>query len=447
MIKGEKTFCPIPWIFQAARSNGDVRVCCQANVTKNKGVVRKQDGTAYNTGIDNLSEARNGRLMKDIRKNMLSSKWNEECGRCRQEEENGMTSRRQYERLQWKFSIVDALKTTNKDGSIDTEKSPVKYYDLRFGNFCNLKCRMCGPSDSSAWFDDWIKLTGKHTFNDTSGEVEIHNVNGKLTSKGFDWPNSEMFWAQLEKNISNIEHVYFAGGEPMLIERHYEFLQKCIDAGYAKNILIEYNTNGTTLPPRVVELWTKFKEIRLGISVDGMEKVLEYQRYPAKWNKILKNLNTIDKLPSNIKAWIAFTVTAYNVEHMINFMKWKITHSNFEKINNSSIKPIITYHVAHNPPHLNIRVLPDEYKHHLSTKFDDFVNWIEEQNFDKKYLYAANGIKNGVCSYMNSESYYTEYWQDFVQYTNNLDKIRHESISTVVPSLNKYLEMKDTIND
>ena len=98
MIKGEKTFCPIPWIFQAARSNGDIRVCCQANVTKNKGVVRKETGAAYNTGTDDLSEARNGRLMKDIRKNMLSSKWNKECGRCRQEEENGLTSSRQYER-------------------------------------------------------------------------------------------------------------------------------------------------------------------------------------------------------------------------------------------------------------------------------------------------------------------------------------------------------------
>ena len=41
------TFCPIPWNFQAIRANGDMRVCCQANVTKNQGVIRKQDGTAF----------------------------------------------------------------------------------------------------------------------------------------------------------------------------------------------------------------------------------------------------------------------------------------------------------------------------------------------------------------------------------------------------------------
>ena len=438
-MKGEKTFCPIPWIFQAVRSNGDIRVCCQANVTKNRGVVRKEDGTAYNAGIDDLSEARNARLMKDIRKNMLSSKWSEECGRCMKEEENGLTSRRQYERVQWKYSIIDALKNTKPDGSIDVNKSPTRYYDLRFGNFCNLKCRMCGPSDSNAWFEDWIKLTGKTSFNDTSGEVTIEEVNGKLCAVDFDWPNSEMFWTQLERNIQYMEHVYFAGGEPMLIERHYEFLQKCIDSGYAENIMLEYNTNGTTLPPRVINLWKKFKEVRLGISVDGMGAVLEYQRYPVKWNKVLKNLNTIDKLPNNIKAWIAFTVTAYNVEHMIDFMKWKIQESGWTKINNSAIKPFVTYHVAHNPPHLNIRVLPDRYKDRITQQFDNFIQWCEDEKLDKKYIIAAQGIKNGVCSYMNNESYYNTHWKEFIEYSFSLDKIRGEKLIDTVPALGEYV--------
>ena len=438
-MKGEKTFCPIPWIFQAVRSNGDIRVCCQANVTKNRGVVRKEDGTAYNAGIDDLSEARNAQLMKDIRKNMLSSKWSEECGRCMKEEENGLTSRRQYERVQWKYSIIDALKNTKSDGSIDVNKSPTKYYDLRFGNFCNLKCRMCGPSDSNAWFEDWIKLTGKTSFNDTSGEVTIEEVNGKLCAADFDWPNSEMFWTQLERNIQYMEHVYFAGGEPMLIERHYEFLQKCIDSGFAENIMLEYNTNGTTLPPRVVNLWKKFKEVRLGVSVDGMGAILEYQRHPVKWTKVLKNLNTIDKLPKNIKAWIAFTVTAYNVEHMIDFMKWKIQESGWTKINNSAIKPFVTYHVAHNPPHLNIRVLPDRYKDRITQQFDNFIQWCEDENLDKKYIIAAQGIKNGVCSYMNNESYYNTHWKEFIDYSFSLDKIRGEKLIDTVPALGEYV--------
>ena len=75
-----KTFCPIPWIFQAVRNNGDVSVCCQANVTKNQGVVRKPDGSSYNAGRDDMVEARNNDMMKAIRKNMLEGKWSDECG-------------------------------------------------------------------------------------------------------------------------------------------------------------------------------------------------------------------------------------------------------------------------------------------------------------------------------------------------------------------------------
>ena len=168
-----KTFCPVPWNFQAIRANGDIRVCCQANVTKNQGVIRKLDGTAFNAGKDSLSDARNTDMMKAIRLNMLNGEWSDECGRCKNEETSGLVSRRTYENEHWQMDVDYVKSKTKDDGSIDTGDFPVVYYDLRFGNFCNLKCRMCGPTDSSAWYDDWIKLTGTNKFKDTSGIMEI----------------------------------------------------------------------------------------------------------------------------------------------------------------------------------------------------------------------------------------------------------------------------------
>ena len=434
------TFCPIPWIFQAARANGDLRVCCQANVTKNKGVIRKSDGSAYNAGKDDLEEARNGELMRNIRVNMLNGVWNDECGRCKREEENGLNSRRSYESAQWKFSLKDALLQTKTDGTIDTEKTPVVYYDLRFGNFCNLKCRMCGPADSDMWYKDWIELTGSNVFNDTSGDVTIEDVNGKLCVSQFDWPNNEKFWQQLEKNAHNIEHVYFAGGEPMLIERHYDFLERCIEQDVAKNMIIEYNTNMSTLPPRVAKLWESFKHVRVGASIDGYGKVLEYQRHPAKWDKIFKNLKTLDDMPDNVQSWFAFTVTAYNVFHMPDFMRWKLESSGLKSLNKTRLRPIVSHHVAHNPEHLNIRVLPPELKEIATKKFDDFVAWVEDNNYPPHVIIAAKKISKGVCSYMNSGNYHNEWWSDFINYTNRLDKIRNESIVDVEPIFKEYFK-------
>jgi hypothetical protein len=226
------TFCPIPWIFQAVRNNGDIRICCQANVTENQGVVRKPDGSPFNAGIDDMAQARNADLMKDVRKNMLAGVWSSECGRCKQEEESGLNSRRQYELEIWKFSVSDAAELTNEDGSI--KESKLKYYDLRFGNLCNLACRMCGPTDSHTWYEQWVEYHGSNSYKDTHGTVSlVRNPNGRLSTTDYDWHNSESFWQQIENNIPNIEHVYMAGGEPMMIERHYEFLQKCIDMEHA----------------------------------------------------------------------------------------------------------------------------------------------------------------------------------------------------------------------
>lgn len=430
-----KTFCPIPWNFQAIRANGDMRVCCQANVTKNQGVIRKDDGTAYNAGKDSLLDSRNNEMMRTIRLNMLNGTWNDECARCKNEEENGLVSRRTYENQQWNLDIDYVKSKTKDDGTIDVEDFPVVYYDLRFGNFCNLKCRMCGPTDSSAWYDDWIKLTGSNKFKDTSGIMEI--VNGNVDA--FNWPEHEPFWQELEKNIKNIEHVYFAGGEPMLIERHYDFLERCVESGDAKHIIVEYNTNMSTLPKRVLNLWKSFKQVRIGASVDGYGKVVEYQRYPAKWEKILKNLNTIEQMPNNIVGWLAFTVTAYNVLHMVDFMKWKLSESGFKKINSSVRRPIITHHVAHHPKHLNIRVLPLEYKKIVTEKFENFLWWVEKNNFDLHVKQQASEIVKGVISYMNSESYYESHWQEFVRYTKSLDSIRDESLIDVEPKFKDFI--------
>lgn len=434
------TFCPIPWIFQAARANGDLRVCCQANVTKNRGVIRHTNGNAYNAGIDDLDEARNAELMREMRLNMLNGVWNSECGRCLSEEQSGLNSRRQYEQEQWNYTIDQARNETLEDGSIDVNKTPVKYYDLRFGNFCNLKCRMCGPTDSNAWYDDWIKLTGSNFFKETSGDVEIKEVNGKLCASDYDWPNHEPFWEYLEKHINNIRHIYFAGGEPMLIDRHYDFLQKCIDQDNAKDIIIEYNTNMSTLPPRVAKLWEQFKQVRVGASIDGYGKVIEYQRYPAKWDKIYKNLKSLDSMPSNVIGWLAFTVTAYNVNHMIDFMKWKLTESGFNKINSTKRRPVITHHVAHHPQHLNIRVLPDDAKQKLTKRFDEFVQWVKDNNFDEYTVKHATDITQGVCKYMNSDSYYTTHWDEFKRYTKRLDAIRSENLFDIEPAFKEYID-------
>lgn len=434
----ENTFCPIPWNFQAVRSNGDLRVCCQANISEQQGVLRKEDGTAFNAKEGNLELARNSSLIRDVRKNMLKGEWHSACVRCQQEEKSNLSSRRKYELEQWTLRLEDVQGATTDEGHIDSSQFPVEYYDLRFGNLCNLKCRMCGPTDSSAWYEDWVELTGSQEFKDTSGVVKLQKRGDRFFAEEYGWPVSESFWEDIESRLQNIRHVYMAGGEPLLIKRHYDFLEKCVERGVSGQIVLEYNTNCTQLPPKALALWSHFKQVRVGASIDGFGAFAEYQRYPCRWDDIYQNLKILNQQPANILVWLAYTVTAYNVFHLTDFIKWKLTEAQLPQINRTDGRPIITPHMAHNPKHLNVRVLPHTLKQELSEEFKKLNTWLGEGNFSDAVKKQGKMITSSIEDYMFSTDYHPQYWRQFCQYTQKLDQMRKQNILDLVPRFSRY---------
>lgn len=422
-------FCPLPWIHQAIRNNGDIRVCCQANQGADRGLARKSDGSIYNAEFDDLGDARNAQKMKDIRLCILNNSWHPDCIRCKKEEKSGVRSRSSYESELWShyFTIEDARRETKKDGSIDIKKVPAIYYDIRFGNFCNLKCRSCGPTDSSAWYEDQVKVWGD-TYDDTAGKMKILYVDGKykLENDIYNWYNSKLFWDQLIKEIPNIQHVYMVGGEPLLINQHYDFLNSCIDKGYSDRIKVEYNSNIVRIPKRSWDIWKNFKAIQIGASIDGIGKVNDYIRYPSKWKTIENNLRKLDEAEGNFNIWIATTVQCMNILHLPDIFKWKI-EQNFKRINSEDWHLIITPHPLHSPHFLNVKVLPLEAKLAIKKRFENY-------KFDSKYEDESKKLLDQYCDFMFQEDY-SHLLPKFWEYTNKLDEIRNQKLKDYIPEL------------
>jgi len=136
-----KFFCSLPWINYSTRSNGYVRVCCNANQGPTNGILYKDDGSPY-TYKDNINTTRNCKLLKEIRLKLLKKEWHPECIRCQKEYESkeGDSSLCTMDMKEGHFNFKDAVNQTNTDGSIDTDKVPIFHYDLRFGTKCNLRC-------------------------------------------------------------------------------------------------------------------------------------------------------------------------------------------------------------------------------------------------------------------------------------------------------------------
>lgn len=386
-----KTFCVLPWIHQAVRNNGTIRLCCQANQGPQKGLLKKSELQFFNAGADNLALARNAELLKDIRLKMLKGEWSPECVRCQTEESFGMRSRRVYEQQLWsEFNYTDAERVTASDGTINTLEAPVLYYDLRFGNKCNLKCRSCGPTDSSSWYEDHYQLWGDK-YEDGQYTVRLRRNEMNLLAPEeniYDWYKSNRFWSDLEQTAEKIKHIYMVGGEPLLIEEHYNFLQKCIELGHSEKIEIEYNTNGTVLPDKAFDLWKHFKKVKIGVSIDGIDTVNEFIRYPSKWTNIEKNLMKLENSPENIVVWLAHTVMALNISQLPEFIMWRIKKG-FKKINFTDFRPIMSAHPLHSPTFLNAQVLLPEIKNEIAAKFllnkTELLAVIEKSDYDQSY--------------------------------------------------------------
>lgn len=440
-----KTFCPLPWNSINIRNNGDLRICCNANsYTKNRGIIRKEDDTPYNAKIDNLKDARNSDLSKEIRSTMLKGEWHSECERCRQEEKNGIRSRRIMESEDWDLTYEKAWQTTDEDGTINVDDHPLDYFDIRYGNFCNLKCRMCGPTDSDQWYDDYVKIYNKTEYKDTHEQIKLKkDVKGKWTTNQYDWfKDDNIFWKNFKEYTKDAKKLYIVGGEPLIIEEHIDSLQLLIDNGSAKNIEMEYNSNLTTVSTRILELWKHFKQIRIGASIDGCKNVFEYQRYGTNWERVWKNLNKIQNNNDiNFKCWFAFTITPFNVFHFPEFMKWRLEESGLTKFNPlSGVRPIVSFHMCHSPKYYNIKVLPHDIKEKVIEHYTEYKDWIHKSNHDDYIKKTFTKYLNNVQKFMLSEDYSDgECWsgrtwlQEFIHLTTNLDRIRNQNVLEVVP--------------
>lgn len=439
-----KTFCPLPWNGVSIRNNGDLRICCNANsYTKNQGILRKKDGAPYNAGKDDIDESRNSDVLKDVRASMLRGEWHPECERCKQEETSGITSRRQWENMQWNKVEEKVVPLTSADGEIPTDDISIDYFDIRYGNFCNLKCRMCGPTDSHSWYPDYVEAYNTSTFEDSHETIVLSkNQKGRWQTNQYDWYiDSPSFFKQFDKFAKDAKKYMIVGGEPLLIEHHLKSLERLVELGYSKNIKLEYNSNLTNITDKYLDLWKNFDTVYMGASIDGFGDVFEYQRYPANWDTVYKNMLKIETNEDiNFICWLAYTITPINVFHLPEFMKWKLTESNLFKFNHlTKLRKIVNQHLCHRPRHYNIKCLPDEVKMLVDAKFDDYISWAHK-NQPQSIAREFESILLGVSKFMNSESYYKEEFKKFVDITKKLDIIRNQNIADIVPELEKYFK-------
>lgn len=393
LLKDSKTFCMYPWIHLHAYPTGEAYPCCHAEM---------KPGVVGNCRTNTLEEIWRDRPMQKLREDMLSETPHPACTRCYEQEESGFFSGRRSANKHHGHHIK----------KLEENPFEMTYWDIRFSNLCNLKCRSCGHIFSSQWYQDQAKLAGP----EWKEQNTVLNYAGRTETD---------MWSQLEPHLDYVEQIYFAGGEPLLMEEHYRILEELVRRGRT-DVRLVYNTNftHTDLKGRsVFEYWSQFKSVAVGASLDGSGKYGEYIRKGTDWDQVYANRVEMIAVCPDVDFYISPTLSIMNAWHLPDFHR--------EWVGAGLIQPQdLNVNILQDPTHYRIDIAPAEYKSKIQEKYEQHLKWLRAHDPLQR---ATQGFESAI-SFMNSTDN-THLIDTFWRKTTELDDIRKESWSDVLPEL------------
>ena len=395
------TFCVLPWVSLEASPVGTVRPCCLADDE-----LVDDAGNKFNLLTADFGNIQNSSGMRELRQQFLAGQKPQTCRKCWNEERSGRTSKRMH--------TLDRLKHIIGNQTWTEDAKPLMFLDLKLGNICNLKCRICGSWSSSQFATEEI--------NDAPPEEKKSTYAYQMLRAGA-WPKeNESFWNQIDQHLTDIRYIEFTGGEPFMIEQHFDMLQGIVDRGIAHQVEIHYNTNGTQYPERAVEIWKHFKTVEIAFSIDDLGARFEYQRTNAVWMDVVSNIDRFRLLRKdypNIRLQCCSTVNVFNVRYIDQLARW-LEDQGFD---------YVYWNMMHDSWYFSIATLPESAKNEIILHLENAVvpaQWREE--FDR------------ICDFMRKGASTDGFMLRMK--VRDLDRKRGQNLATVEPEFAALIDYK-----
>ena len=396
-------FCVLPWISLEASPIGTVRPCCLADEE-----IRDDRGHKFDLRTATFADIQHSAHMQSLREEFLAGAKPQTCRKCWNEERAGRTSKRMH--------TLDRLKHILGEQTWTPDAKPLMFLDLKLGNICNLKCRICGSWSSSQFATEELQWVPRDEQKQTYAYQML---------RAGAWPReNDQFWQQIDQHLTDIRYIEFTGGEPFMIQEHFDMLQGMVDRGIAGQVEIHYNTNGTHYPEKAESIWRHFRTVEIAFSIDDVGERFEYQRTNARWSEVCENLDRfrdLKEIHSNIQLQICTTVNVFNVRYLGQVAHWL-------ELNRESFS-FVYWNVMHDAWYFSIACLPNTAKAEIA-QYLDSVQTCYRDEFDRIRDFMTNGAStDGSMTCMKIA---------------DLDRKRNQNLWTVAPELAQLLNYEKT---
>tara|TARA_X000001036_G_scaffold430510_1_gene463290 strand:- start:2524 stop:3741 length:1218 start_codon:yes stop_codon:yes gene_type:complete len=351
----DKFFCVAPFVHLYAHTTGEVKTCCVGNTTygslKEKTIEEIWHSDEYK------------KLRRDFIAGEITPELAKNCSTCINFENSNIHSLREGLNDEFKaFAEIDENADVN-----------LLYMDFRFNNFCNFKCRGCYHEYSSS------------IHNEDKGSSQDLIFAGKTEEDLFD---------QVYPYLPDAQKIYFAGGEPLIQWEHWKILDRLEELNRTDMKLV-YNTNFSTMKYKqrhITEYWKKFSDVKLLLSLDGMEKGAEYWRNGTKWNQLVKNIKKVKKETPHVYMGVTCTVGWANLYTAMDFIDYCADSANPNDVDDFEfLDPVrININVLEQPIHFSTQSVPDWKKEELEKRIRKTYDKYISMGFEDDSLLARN---------------------------------------------------------
>lgn len=412
MPEEKDIFCPLPWSSICVQPYGPA-LCCSSYVDLRK------------TPEETPAEVYKNERMTEVRRKFLANEWPSECHTCKINESSGIMSLRELTIRTGKYDDILALKDQQRKKSllkfvrekflnaarILSEKPlPMRFLELASSNFCNLKCRMCGPRYSTKWKED-IDAVEASGF---AGEMEPINGLDDNPLKDF---NALALYDLLDEE----PFVMMKGGEPMLNKNNADLIEILAKTGKIKNTHLAITTNGIFLAEWFLKYLQLFKSVHITFSIDASGPLNKYIRYGNYQNEDLKiNMERIRNQRSDT---IIVVSTAFQIYNMLNYPDLVHDYSAF--CDHFSVTLTTNYQ-------LNPQKAPDELRELSMKRIRKLIKTEKVQTVRQTY--------EDILRFLEHGEFDPAAWKKFIAFTRALDEIRSEKLEDIEPELAAFIQ-------
>jgi len=335
------------------------------------------------------------------------------CERCYQEEGAVGTSRRVQMNEYWLSEDSpppeEIFKTAEKLGW-RVKARPI-FLQLNMGNLCNLACRMCSSEYSSRISRDPVHNKWMPPPYLVDDEIT------RFAKLGGWWSQKELMFGEILSEPLECRRIIFQGGEPLIIKEFGEILDYLIEKEAGDNLVIELTTNMTRVSDNLIDKLKRFKRVDLGCSIDGISEVLEYIRYPAKWDKVLANLMKFYGM-ENIIPSFNVAIQAYNLMSITDLYRY---------CDENNI--LVQAHFLAGPAYLHVLVLPINARNIALERLNKYIDTSPAPGNIASAQYLVHFLEQ------YSHVHHIEHIRNFMLFTNDMDASRNQCFADTYPEL------------